>query len=139
MASPVHHTVQVDQKCVEGIDAESTSTRLPVVALIIMPTSAAAIMAIASRSRSSSRWKSTRRKSSAAAKGARVLPTAMTAAPSGDGPIGRFTANAPRAMAGHARRPMTRKATRAIPVGGQIGVTCPWTTAKLKLSRAASQ
>ena len=92
-----------------------------------------------SRSRSSSRWKSTRRKSSIATNGAKVLPAAMMAAPIGDGPIGRLTANAARAMAGHARRPMRRNATRAIPVGGHTGVTCPWTRAKLKLSRAASQ
>src|SRR6266487_3500755 len=139
MASPVHQTAQVDQKFVARTDAESTSTELPMVALIIMPPRAAAIIASASRSRSSSRWKSTRRKSSAAANGARVLPAAMSAAPTGDGPIGRLTANAPKAMAGQTRGPMTRKATRAIPLGGQTGVTCPWTTAKLRLSRAAIQ
>ena len=140
MASPVHQTAQVDQKFIAGTDPERTSTELPMVALIVMaPSAPITIMAIASRSRSSSRWKSTRRKSSIATNGAKVLPAAMMAAPIGDGPIGRLTANAARAMAGHARRPIRRNATRAIPVGGHTGVTCPWTRAKLKLSRAASQ
>src|SRR5437588_11109194 len=116
MASPVHQPVHVDQKFVARTDAESTSTELPIVALIIMPPRAAAIIAIASRRRSSSRWKSTRRKSSEAANGARVLPAAMTAAPNGDGPIGRLTAKAPRAMAGLDRRTVTRDSTQALPL-----------------------
>src|SRR2546421_5526608 len=44
IASPVHQTVQVDQKLVEGTDAESSSTELPMVALIVIAPSAAAIM-----------------------------------------------------------------------------------------------
>jgi hypothetical protein len=86
-----------------------------------------------------SRWKPTRRRSSTEARGARVLPAAITAAPRGDGPIGRLTANAAMAMAGQTRRPMTNMATRAIPVGGQIGVTRPCTSARFRLRRAASQ
>src|SRR5438876_10832289 len=99
MASPVHQTAHVDQKFVATTDPESTSTTLPTVALIIMPPRAAAIIAIASRSRSSSRWKSTRRKSSAAANRARVLPAAMTAAPTSDGELRRLAVHASLALA----------------------------------------
>ena len=124
MASPVHQTAQVDQKFARGTDPKRTSTELPIVALNAMPPSAPIrIRAAASRSRSSSRRKPTRRKSSTATSGATVLPAAMAAAATGDGPIGRLTAKAARAMAGQAPRPIRRNATRAIPVGGQTGVT----------------
>jgi len=110
------------------------------VALIVMPASAASTMrAIASPSRSSSGWNPTRRRSSTETSGASVFPTAMMAAPNGEGPSGRLTANAATATAGQARRPTSRKATSAIPVGGQIGVTWPWTSARFRLKRAANQ
>ena len=75
------------------------------VALIAMPASAPSpTIARASRRRSISRWKPTRFKSSAEASGASVLPAAMKAAPSGEGPIGRFTANAAKAIGEVAHR-----------------------------------
>ena len=55
-----------------------------------------------------------------------MLPTAMTPAVITVGLIGRLTANAATVIAGHTRRPNTRNATNASPVGGQSGVTlCP--------------
>ena len=97
------------------------------------------MIARASRTRSSSSWKPVRRRISAAARGATVLPAAISAAPAGEGPSGRLRAKAAAAIAGQTRRPMSRMATTAIPVGGQIGVTWPWTSARFRLSRAAIQ
>ena len=140
IASPAHHTAHVEAKLDIGTAPDSVSTALPTVALIVIPIRAPnTTIAIASRIRSSCRRKPARRSSSDDTSGASVLPHAMTAAPSGEGPRGRLTANAPRAMAGHIRGPSMRKVTRAIPVGGQIGVTCPWTSARFRLRRAAAQ
>ena len=134
IASPVHHTAQVGQKLLEGTAPDTTSTVVPNVALTDMPTSAPRPMiAAASRMRSSSRRNPASFSSSLAKRGARVLPTAMIAAPSGDGPSGRFTARAPTNMAGHTRLPNTSRATRAMPVGGQTGVTWPCTSARSRL------
>ena len=140
IASPAHQTAQVGAKPVIGTVPDKTDTALPTVALIVIPISAASTTSsVASRIRSSWRWKPARRSSSVETNGASVLPHAIRAAPSGDGPRGRLTANAARAMAGHMRRPSVRKVTRAMPVGGQIGVTWPWTRARFRLNRAAAQ
>ncbi len=110
------------------------------VALIVMPIRAPSpMMAAASLKRSSSSRKCANLSSSAATNGASVLPVAIKAAPSGDGPMGRLTASAPTNTAGQTRRPRTRMATSAMPVGGQIGVTWPCTRASLKLRLPATQ
>jgi len=140
IASPAHHTAQVGQKSRPGIAPDKSSTEVPMVALIVITQRAAIRMrAMASRRRSSSSRKSTHLSSSAATNGASVLPAAITAAPTGDGPIGRLTAKAAMPIAGQARRPRTSNATSAIPVEGQIGVTWPRTSARFRLSFAASQ
>src|SRR5258708_8567491 len=138
MASPVHHTAQVAPKPGLLTAPESSRTTLPKVALMVTPTRAAAMIAAASPTRSSSRWKSSLRSNSADATGASVLPAAITAAPAGDGPRGRFTAKAASRIAGQARRPITSSATSAIPDGGQTGVTWPWNIARLRLRLAAT-
>jgi hypothetical protein len=126
IASPAHQTAPVAQKPSGGTVPESTNTEVPTVALIVMATSApSTMMAAASRKRSSSIRKPARFSREAAVSGASVLPAAMKAAPNGDGPMGRLTARAPRNTAGQTFRPNTSIATRAIPVGGQIGVTWP--------------
>ena len=140
IASPVHQTAQVGKKLPVGTVADSARTDVPTVALIVIATSAPSTMrAAASRKRSSSIRNPIRLRRAAAVSGARVLPAAMTAAPRGEGPMGRLTASAPRNMDGQTRRPNTRIATRAIPVGGQMGVTWPCTRARRKLTMAASQ
>ena len=140
IASPVHHTAHVAQKFERLTVPDTTSTDAPTVALSVIATSAArTMMAAASRRRSSSRRKPMRLRSSAAATGASVLPAAISTALIGVGPIGRFTANAPTKMPSAIERPKMRTATRAIPVGGQMGVTWPWTRASERLARAASQ
>ena len=140
IASPAHQTAQVEGKLLIGIAPESVNTEVPMVALMVIPTNAPrTTMAMASRIRSSCRRKPARRRSSLETSGASVLPHAMAAAPSGDGPSGRLTANAAIAMAGHIRRPRVRNVTRAIPVGGQIGVTWPWIRARFRLRCAAPQ
>jgi hypothetical protein len=140
IASPVHQTAHVGQKSVAATVPDSTSTEVPKVALIAMPARAPSPMiATASRRRSSSSRNPVRLRSSTATSGASVLPAAMTAAPRGEGPIGRLTARAAAKIAGQIQRPKTRIATSAIPVGGQIGVTWPCTRARFKLRRAVSQ
>ena len=95
-------------------------------------------MAKASRHRSICLRNPTACTSVAARRGARVFPAAVTTAASAFGVMGRLTRNAPSAIAGHMRRPNTRKATNAIPVGGHSGVTLRPTTASLRLSLAAT-
>jgi hypothetical protein len=124
--SPGPPTAQVAQKPSRGTVPESTSTEVPTVALTVMASRApSTMMAAASRKRSSSIRKPALLRRVAAVSGANVLPAAMKAAPSGEGPMGRLTARAPRNTAGQTLRPNTSMATRAIPVGGQIGVTWP--------------
>ena len=139
MASPVHQTNHVERNPLAGIASESTSVLAAPVALTAMLTRAARItIAIASRSRSSSFRKSTCSSSHAATRIATVLPAAMPAAASGDGPIETLTRKAPRLTPGHIRRPQTSIPTKAIPVGGQIGDTCPRTRARRRLNRAVA-
>jgi len=70
----------------------------------------------------------------AAASGASVFPTAVTAAATADVLIGRLTANAPIATPGQSRRPQRRKPASAIPVGGHSGVMFSPTSASRRLS-----
>jgi len=93
-------------------------------------------MAMASRRRSISLRKPTRRSSSAATNGARVFPAAVAAAAAGEELMGQLTRSAPSAIPGHTLPPSTRNATRAIPVGGHSGVTFLATSARLRLRRA---
>ena len=103
---------------------ESSRDAVPPVALTVMATSAPkSTMATASRSRSRSVRNFARRSSVAASRGASVFPAAMPMATRGEGLIGRLTRKAATATPGHTRRPNRSRATRAIPVGGQMGVT----------------
>jgi hypothetical protein len=96
-------------------------------------------MAIASRSRSSCVRNPTLRRRNNASSGARVLPAAMASASTTVSLMGALTTNAAARMAGHIRGPRRRKATTAIPVGGQTGVTFLSTSATRRLSSAAPQ
>ena len=138
-ASPVHHTDQVDRKPPGGIPLETSRVSAPPVADSAMLGSAATnTRATASRSRARSVRKSSRFSSTTATSGASVFPTVMPAATSSEGLRGAFTAKAPSATPGHIRGPSNSSTTTAIPVGGQMGVTCPLTSARCRLRRADS-
>jgi hypothetical protein len=139
IASPVHQINQVTQRSFEEIWPAISSVAAPIEALTSMLSSAARkTIATASRSRSSSSLNPTRSRSVAARSGARVFPPAIARDASGSTPIETFTANAANATPGQTRRPKMRKATKAMPVGGQKGVT-PVTKASRSPRRAATK
>jgi hypothetical protein len=65
-----------------------------------------------------------------------VLPTAISIAPASDELMGALTSSAASVIAGHSRTPNDNKATTAIPVGGQMGVTTLPTKATRRLNLA---
>jgi hypothetical protein len=138
MASPAHQTDHVGQNWLSGMEPQSRRVAVPQVALTVMLSVPKLTRATASRSRSSWGRKPAFWSRVAQRSGATVLPTAMPAAVNGDGPIGAFTRKAPRAIAGQTLRPNSKIPATAIPVGGQIGVTCPPTNATRRLRIAAT-
>ena len=68
-----------------------------------------------------------------------VFPAVMIAAAASDEPTVALSTNAPIAMPGQIRRPKTKSAARAMPVGGQNGVTCPSTSSCSRPSFAAAK
>jgi len=103
MASPVHHTSQLEPKWPAATAPEKTRLAVPREALIVVAAVPAASKVRASLGRASSVRNWSRRSSHTATTGAAVLPTAMPAAATGDGLIGTLTANAAKARAGHKR------------------------------------
>jgi len=138
IASPVHHTDHTVQKLRAGIASAARSATLPMVALTSIPAMAPSNT---SKSPSRSRFTSVRnaslRSSQYAHSGASVLPVAIAITAGTDGPIGALTSNAPREIPGQIRPPSKSRQTRATPVGGHNGVTCPRTSCSRRPVRAA--
>ena len=138
IASPVHHTVHALQKPPAGMPDDITKAALPIVALIVMLSSAPRpTSATTSRTRSICCRKPTRSSSQAATIGASVFPAAVRTA-AGRFVIGRLTRSAAIATPGHRRRPYRRNATSARPVGGHSGVMLRSTIASRRPSLAAA-
>lgn len=115
---------------------DRTKVPAPMVALTSMLGSAASnTIARASFNRSISLRNPTRMRREAARRGASVFPAAVAAAATREVLIGAFTRSAAIPTPGHSRRPNTRNATRAIPVGGHRGVTFSSTSAMRRLRR----
>ncbi len=102
IASPVHQTDQV--RATPAVSPLATArVNVPRDALIVMAASATRTTPTASRRRSSFSSIAKRRRSHAAARGARVLPTAMAAATPAGSVRATLTAKAAMAMAGQTR------------------------------------
>lgn len=125
MASPAHHATQTVQNPLVGSLSSSASMAVPTVALTAIPANAPRKTSMTpSRSRSSSGRKPTRRSIRQAQTGASVLP-ATTAAVDGVTEVlsVAMTSSEPRAIPGQMCGPRISRQPRAIPVGGQSGVT----------------
>lgn len=125
MASPAHQADQTAQNRDPDSDPFSNWTTVPVVELMTMPPRAPRkTRATPSRRRSSSVRKPTARRARKEQSGASVLPAVM-ARPQKVRPSLRAmtVSSAPSAMPGQIRVPRYSRDARAIPEGGQRGVT----------------
>lgn len=141
MTSPAHHAAQTDQNPLAGSLSSSSSTAVPVVALMTIPAIAPRkTRTTPSRSRSSSVRKPTRRSIRKAQTGASVLPATTRAVDGVTDPVSvAITSREPSAIPGHTRNPMYSRAPSAIPVGGHSGViTAPWTVTFRSSPRSAA-
>jgi len=59
-----------------------------------------------------------------------MLPTPRPSEVATEPAVVRLTRKAPARIAGHTRRPSTKNAAMAIPVGGQTAVALTWTNAR---------
>jgi hypothetical protein len=109
----------------------------PMLALIVVLTGAASpASARTSRTRSSPTPKSARRSSHAPASASKVLPSAIAALTHSGTDVEALNSSAPSATPGTARRPSSRTAARAIPLGGQMGAMLVWTKASANAALA---
>ncbi len=141
MTSPAHHAAQTDQNPLAGSLSSSSSTAVPVVALIIIPVIAPRkTRTTPSRSRSSSVRKPTWRSRRKAQTGASVLPVTTSAVDVVTDPVRLvMTRREPSAIPGQTRSPRVSRALSAIPVGGHSGViTAPWTVTFRSSPRSAA-
>ena len=142
IASPVHHASQAVPYGIAGAPPNTVRTVTPMVALtVVLAMAPSTTRASTSRRRPSGsgddRKPAIEVRSHAATTASRVFPTAMPAATSGAMPAVRLTTNAPSAIAGQKRLPISSSAASAIPEGGHAEETTGWTADAVNPSRPA--
>ena len=139
IASPSHHTNQIRPNAVHGQMSARHRLATPIVALIVVLSSAPPPKSsITKRIRSSDGRTRQRWSSHAPTVASRVFPVAMPAA-TAIGATEAFASSAPIQTPGQTRRPRSITAASAMPVGGHTTVTCGATNASSSPSFAAAK
>jgi hypothetical protein len=136
-ASPSHQIVQDEAAEAAGRVPLSHRLPIPMLALIaVLPSAARPVRASTSRSRSIAGRNPARPRSQAPATASRVLPAPMAALTGSGTGVSALNTNAPRNTPRTARRPSSRRAARATPLGGHTGAMLVCTNASANAALA---